>query len=203
MTEPNPRDVLTPADEVPLKTKLRRAERMRKVTAAGLTAPLFLALVVSFIVPIAVLLYRSIDNPELLEVMPRTAAAMAAWDGDGLPAEAAFVALAHDLREARTARTLGIAAKRLNYDITGFRSLILKTARKLPKDEPESYRGALISIDQLWGERPYWAAVQRASPSPTPFYLLAAVRTRSEVQNGSRTRIIRRLLMRTGRFASR
>lgn len=175
MMETASRDVSAAADAVPLRVKLRRAERLRKIRAAALTAPLFLALLISFILPIGYLLCRSIRNTELLDVMPRTVEAMAAWDGEGLPGEEAFAALAAELREAREDRTIGIVAKRLNYDITGFRSLILKTARKMPKGEPESYQKALISIDKRWGERPYWAAVKRASPSLTSFYLLSAL----------------------------
>jgi putative spermidine/putrescine transport system permease protein len=107
--------------------------------------------------------------------MPGTAAAIATWDGRDTPGEEAYQALAKDLAEARAQRSLGIAAKRLNLEITGFRSLLLKTARKLPEQEPASYRTALISIDPAWGEPGTWAAIRRAVPTVTPFYLLAAL----------------------------
>ena len=57
-------DVMRAADGVPLKIKHRRAERMRTIKAIGLIAPLFLFLIVSFIVPIAAMLFNSINNPE-------------------------------------------------------------------------------------------------------------------------------------------
>ncbi len=72
-------------DGVPLSIKLRRAERMRKLRAVGLIAPLFLFLMVSFVFPILAMLWRSVENPEIGLVLPRTAALMQAWDGEGFP----------------------------------------------------------------------------------------------------------------------
>ncbi len=165
------------ADALPLKTKLRRAERRRKIKAAGLVAPLFVFLLITFIIPIILLLYRAVENPEILEVLPRTAAAIQRWDGRNIPDESVFAALAADLDQARQDRTVGKAAKRLNYDITGYRSLILKTAPKISRLETErgSYRQAFISIDQRWAKIDYWAALKQASKPFTDFYLLSAV----------------------------
>lgn len=164
-------------DGLSLKARLRRAERRRKIKAAGLVAPLFLFLLITFIVPILLLLYRAIDNPELLQVLPRTAKAIAMWDGVDLPGEPAFAALAADLRRARKDRTVGKAAKRLNYDITGFRTLVLKTARKISKlkTKPTAYRDTFIGFDKRWGELRYWASLKRAAAPYTDFYLLSAI----------------------------
>jgi putative spermidine/putrescine transport system permease protein len=168
---------ITAFDGASLKEKLRRAERRRKIKAAGLVAPLFLFLLTTFIVPILLLLYRAVENPEILEVMPYTAQAIQGWDGSNIPDEKVFAALAADLRQARKDRTVGKAGKRLNYDITGFRSLVLKTARKISrlKTEPASYQNAIIKVDKRWGEQRYWAAVKRAAEPYTGFYLLAAI----------------------------
>jgi putative spermidine/putrescine transport system permease protein len=104
---------LTTADGAPLKDSLRRAERRRKIKAAGLVMPLFLFLLTTFITPILLLLYRAVDNPELLAVMPRTVEAIRHWDGSDIPDEAVFAALAADLRQAHKDRTVGKAGKRL------------------------------------------------------------------------------------------
>jgi len=166
----------TTVDGTPLKEMLRRAERRRKIKAAGLVMPLFFFLLITFIIPIVLLLYRAIENPEILEVMPRTAEAIQSWDGPDIPGEPVFAALAADLRKAHKDRTIGKAGKRLNYDITGFRSLVLKTARKVSgiKTEPPSYRDAIIAIDERWGNLRYWSAVKQAARPYTDFYLLAA-----------------------------
>jgi putative spermidine/putrescine transport system permease protein len=91
---------LTTFDGTPLKEMLQRAERRRKIKAAGLVAPLFFFLLITFITPILLLLYRAVENPEILEVMSRTAEAIQSWDGSGIPAEPVFAALAADLRQA-------------------------------------------------------------------------------------------------------
>jgi len=181
---------ITTFDGKSLKEKLRRAERRRKVTAAALVAPLFLFLLTTFIVPILLLLYRAIENPEILEVMPRTSEAIHRWDGSNIPDESVFAALATDLRQARQDRTVGKAGKRLNYDITGFRSLVLKTARKVSriKTEPASYREAIIGIDKRWEQPRYWAAVKRAAKPYTEFYLLAAIDLERDI-NGDINRV--------------
>ena len=165
------------ADGLTLKVKLKRAERKLKIKAFGLVAPLFLFLLMVFVIPILLLLYRSINNPEIMKVMPHTTAAIRDWDGYGVPGEPVFVALAADLRQALKDRTVGKACKRLNYDITGFRSLVLKTARKISKTKthPTSYRDTFIAIDKRWGELRYWATMKRAALPYTDFYLLASV----------------------------
>jgi len=160
-----------------LRRAMRRADRTRRLKAVALVAPLFLFLLVAFVIPIVVMLFRSVDNPELGASLPRTSEAIAAWDSTGTPDEPVYAALAADLMAEREARALAEAAKRLNYEITGFRTLVYKSARRLARLEPApaSYKQALTAIDARWGERRYWAAVKRASPRYSPFYLLAAV----------------------------
>ncbi len=168
---------------VPLKTRLRRAERMRRLRALGLVAPLFLFLVVTFVAPILSMLFLSIENPEVREVLPRTAAAIQEWDGVSLPGAAVVEALVVELREAYKAKTHGKAAKRLNYDVSGFRSLVMKTAREVAAAETATIAtiDGLVGIDPRWGEARYWAAIRKASAPLTPFYLLAALDRTSDV----------------------
>jgi hypothetical protein len=59
-----------------------------------LIAPLVLFLLLVFLVPIVALLYKSVGNPEVVGGMPRTVAAIASWDGRGLPAEPVYKAAA-------------------------------------------------------------------------------------------------------------
>ena len=159
-----------------LRRRLRRSERLRRLEAALLVAPLFLYLLVFFLVPILGMLWRSVDNTELRAVMPRTAQAIGQWDGEGLPDEPVFATFAGELRAAYEAKTLAVAAKRLAYDVSGFRSLMLSTARKLPEAPAAgSWRATLIELDPQWGETLTWAAIRRAAPPWTPIYLLAAL----------------------------
>ncbi|MBD8617167.1 ABC transporter permease [Pseudomonas rhizosphaerae] len=159
-----------------LKQRLSRAERLNRWKAQALIAPLVLFLLLVFLVPIAALLYKSVGNPEVVEGMPRTVAAVTAWDGKGLPDEPVYRSLAEDLAESRKNQSLGDLSKRLNMELAGYRSLLAKTARALPfQSEPASYKDALQALDERWGDPAYWQAIRRNTSAVTPFYLLAAV----------------------------
>src|SRR5882672_11636901 len=103
--------IVRTADGVPLKEKLRRVERSQKLKSVGIVAPLFLFIVITFIVPIAILLFRRVDNPEVVHNMPRTVAALGDWHGTDLPGEEAFAALAADLKEMQAKKTAGVVGK--------------------------------------------------------------------------------------------
>ena len=171
--------VTVPLNEVSsptLKKRLAHAERVNRWKAQVLIAPLVIFLLLVFLVPIAALLYKSVGNPEVVEGLPRTVVAVQSWDGKGLPAEPVYQALSEDLAEARKNQVLGDLSKRLNMELAGYRSLLMKTAKALPfKVAPDSYKDALEALDERWGDPAYWQAIKRNSSSVTPFYLLAAV----------------------------
>lgn len=64
-----------------LKQRLARAERVNKLKSQALILPLLLFVLLTFLVPIASLLWRSVENPEVVNTLPRTLEALAAWDG--------------------------------------------------------------------------------------------------------------------------
>ena len=128
---------LTGADaetKVPLKRRLKRAERARQIKALALVLPLLLFLLFTFAGPIAGMLWRAVDDREVRQILPQTVAALANWDGRDLPDEEAFAALAGDILAARTSGTIAVAAKRLNYALNGFRTILTSTARNLKAD---------------------------------------------------------------------
>ncbi len=159
-----------------LKQKLARAERMNKFKSQLLILPLVLFLLLVFVAPIAALLFKSVNNPEVVEAMPQTIKAVSQWSGRALPPETAYAALAKDIEQARDNQKLGDLGKRLNMEVAGYRSLLNKTARALPMDPaPKSYKDALTQVDERWGDPAYWQAIRRNTTTQTPFYLLAAV----------------------------
>jgi putative spermidine/putrescine transport system permease protein len=167
---------LTEGASPTLKQRLARAERVNRWKAQALIAPLAIFLLLVFLVPIAALLYKSVNNPEVVGGMPLTVVEVAKWDGKGLPPESVYKAASQDLAEARKNQTLGDLSKRLNQELAGYRSLLAKTARAVPfKDEPASYKEALEAVDERWGDPAYWQAIRRNTSSLTPYYLLAAV----------------------------
>jgi putative spermidine/putrescine transport system permease protein len=154
---------------------LARTERKVKLRAIALTLPLLLFLLLTFVGPIGVLLTKSFVDTDVRRIFPRVTAALQDWDGKALPPEPAWVALAEDIRAARAEGTLASAATRLNYDVTGYRSLLFSTGRRLPDKFEGSAREAFIEIDPKWGEVETWGAIKRASGPVTDFFLLAAV----------------------------
>lgn len=147
----------------------------KKLLYGALILPLAVFLLVAFVWPIASLLTRSVDNPEVHENLPLTLRELKAWDGKDLPSAAAFSALAEELESAKGSPAIAEIAKRLNREETGYRSLIMKTARKLPLPADASSQTALIDIDARWGEAEIWQAIRRSGSATTPFYLLAAI----------------------------
>lgn len=90
------------ADGTPLHRSLARALRRQKLRALMLIAPLLIFIMVSFIFPVADMLYRSVENGIVSETLPRTVVALEEWDAGGNtpPHEAIFAALAADIQIA-------------------------------------------------------------------------------------------------------
>ncbi|HTN49961.1 MAG TPA: ABC transporter permease [Burkholderiaceae bacterium] len=158
-----------------LAAQLARADRAKKLKAALLTAPLFLFILLIFLGPIVALLAKSFVDTDLASALPRVTQQIRHWDGRSLPDEATFAALIDDVRAARDAGTLAPAATRLNYDISGFRSLLFATGRQLMDPPNGAARDTLIGIDPRWGEVETWGAIARAAGPTTSLFLLAAV----------------------------
>jgi putative spermidine/putrescine transport system permease protein len=155
--------------------RLRRGRLRRQATAIALTGPLFVFLMVNFVFPVALILIRSVDDREVGTVLSRTFAAIASWDGVGLPDDKAFAALYADLRDARTAKTVTIPATRLNTNKPGFQALFARSARMVAEADPPSPKMALIEIDERWGEVAWWLPVKSAAAPFTAIYLLSGV----------------------------
>jgi putative spermidine/putrescine transport system permease protein len=165
---------------------------MKKLKYGALILPLVVFLFLTFLWPIASLLKRSVDNPEVAEGLPRTSVALKGWDGRALPSDKVFEALAADLAAGKGTPELAGAAKRLNMEEPGFRSLIMNSARKVSAPEAEegsadvaaapvaaappagTPRERLIEADPRWGEVATWAPIARNASRYTAHYLLAA-----------------------------
>lgn len=174
--------LLTTADGMPLKAALARAERKKRIRALLLVMPLFIFIFFDFLYPIGLMLFRSVENPLIAENMPLTANELARWDGQGIPDEATFKALAADLKVARAERTIGRVATRLNYELSGIRSVITRTGRKVKKITGPPYKEQLIAINSAWGERVTWVTIKRVTPTITSLYYLNAVDKKMDIE---------------------
>jgi putative spermidine/putrescine transport system permease protein len=164
---------LTPEEQKRLTADMHRSLRRKKIGALFLVAPLLIFIMVTFVAPIASMLYRSIDNPQVSEYMPNTSAALADWDGNELPDEATFAALVTDLAEGRKNYTIGKVATRLNYERSQMRSLIMGTARKAGRLKPP-YKDQVIKIKADWADLDTWKVIKRESRGLTASYYIAA-----------------------------
>lgn len=169
-----------------LARQLHTAERRKKLRAMALTLPLLAFLVVFFLVPLASLLVRAVENPEVADALPRTGQALSAWDRQSPPPAAAYAAVLADLSAIQETSQVGVLARRLNSEVSGARSLIMGTYRALPPDSqslsPEMAREALLAQDPRWEELPYWQAIAQNSSRWTPDYLLASVDMKRNAQ---------------------
>ena len=188
-----------------LRRQLARAERRRKLRAFALTLPLLLFLLLTFLVPIAALLARAVENPEVVKALPRTVDVLAGWDRKGVPPPQAFAALAADLGALPDRADAGALARRLNNEVAGARSLVMGTYRALPlqgADTPEAAKARLIEDDERWSEPVYWQAIAKNGSRWTPDYLLASVDLRRSADGALARmppdqRVFVRILLRT------
>ena len=118
-----------------LKRELKAAEARKRVTALLLITPLAVFLLLIFVVPIGTLLTRAVRNPEVATALPKTVEALSRWDRKAPPDNTAYVALAADMTKLAQTDSMGAVARRLNLEISGYRSLVAKTARAMPLDE--------------------------------------------------------------------
>ena len=118
-----------------LKANLRRAERKKRRGAFMLTLPLLVFITVMFLIPLCGMIWLSVANPTMREYMPKTVAALASWNGQDVPSEPTYAALASDLTFAFKEKTFGRVAKRLNEEMPGALRLINKTTFHLSSYE--------------------------------------------------------------------
>ncbi|GLU33206.1 ABC transporter permease [Trinickia caryophylli] len=175
------------ASTAALKRELKAALARKRAMALLLVAPLAIFLLLVFVVPIAALLTRAVENPEVAKALPKTVAQLRHWDRTNAPPAAAYAALATDLSALEDGETLGGLGRRLNVEIPGYRSLVAKTARAMPlKDDagnvlgPDAVRAKLVELDERWGDPHYWRAIAKNGSRYSPFYLLASLDHRQD-----------------------
>lgn len=166
---------LLTVDGTPLKVSLARSLRRSKLRGALLVLPAMLFLIIIFVIPIAQLLSRSVDDTLVNRALPRTFVAFESWNRQSLPAEAMFEAIFLDITTGEK-YTVGKATTRMNYEKPGWRSLIKKSGRKFKKKiKGPPYRDAMIKIDKRWGDVTFWQTLGAMKDPQTLGYFLNAV----------------------------
>jgi len=101
----------------------------------------------------------------ITSMLPKTYKAMEQWDGKELPEEPVYAALYEDLSFLKQNKTYGKIIARLNYEKSGFSSLIKKTVRKINKFEKGNYKEQFIKVHKRWGQNVYLSALKNTAPT--------------------------------------
>lgn len=197
------------AAEITLSSSELRAERAelrrRRRAALLLVAPLLAFVLVAFFTPIASMLYRSIYNPTLAELIPNTLEQLSDWDGRSLPPTEAYAAMAAELKLLSGQRKAGVLAASVNQAYPGASSLINASARRMRNLEdnlaPVLAAGALREADSRWDQPDLWRAVKRAGEVYTVSHYLTALdlerNSKGEIGQRESARIYVQLYTRT------
>ncbi|WP_413992585.1 ABC transporter permease [Labrys okinawensis] len=153
--------------------RIRMNERREGLRPLALAAPLLVLLLFSFAAPILALLSRAVYEPTIANTLPRTATALRQDLSSGVPGDAAFIALAADLKDAAAAGAIPEFAKSLNVRLAGARSQILRLGRGVTSGQVAD-RASMIKAAPLLGEDRSWTAIRGGLNRFTSFYLLSA-----------------------------
>jgi putative spermidine/putrescine transport system permease protein len=168
------------ADGRPLKQSLRRSLRRQQWRAILLIAPLFVFVLVSFLMPIGSMLFRSVENDIVPDTLPLTVAALQDWDyaSGEPPGEPVYAAMAADLQAAFEEKTHTQVGRRLNYETPGVSSIFRKSGRPVSRwdlAEDGPFRDRFIDIDADWGDPEVWRTIKSYGGRYTTGYYLAAI----------------------------
>ncbi len=181
----NSTETLRTADGMPLKQALASAQARNRRRAFFLVLPLLLFILVTFVAPIAQLLLRSANNDGFVStkdfdtnISTPIMTNLAQWFDENPKGaeidESAYAALAADMVVLKEERAAGQAGTRINYELSGSRSLFTKTARRADKIEPP-YKEAIIDIDEDWDDPKLWSVMRSASNAWTDSFYLSAI----------------------------
>ena len=157
MTDTTNNGPMLAADGTPLKRSLARALRRQKTRALLLIAPLLLFVLLTFIVPIVSMLFRSVENQIVERTIPGTVAALSEWDSTSAeaPGDEVFINLFFDLFNAAEAKEHTTLGSRLNYQSSGMASMFRTSGRKLD-DVGEQWQDPIEDIDASFKDGAFW-----------------------------------------------
>jgi putative spermidine/putrescine transport system permease protein len=161
---------------------IRRSQTRERLRSLALAAPLLVLLVLSFGIPIVILLSRAVYDPTIANALPLTGMAIETWNGTGIPDDKTFAALAADLKTIKQNGSIAEFAKSVNARLPGARSQILKTTRALDKEGTVDV--SIVKADPFWTDHRTWATIDSGRHVLTSFYLLSALDLRWDVDGG-------------------
>lgn len=149
----------------------------QRARAYALIAPLLLFVVVSFILPLGMILVNSIYDPVVPNGLPRTVYALETWDGapTQVPPEHVYAALAQDLKQAVEQQKIGSIANRLNIEEPGLRTILTRTATQLDYQIAGPWAPAFEDVNPAWARPEIWGTIKNLSSSTHLLFFLSAL----------------------------
>lgn len=142
---------------------------------ALLVAPLVLFVVITVLIPVGLFLFRAIDNADMHDNLPLTAAALSDWTAEnGIPDRPVFDALSQDLANAAANGRETRLAQRINQILPGTRTFIISTARQAADG---AFAGGdtkqlMLAAAPGWSDLKLWSAIANDNARFTAYYLL-------------------------------
>ena len=132
-----------------------------------LVAPLLFFLIITYVFPIGDMLFRSVDDKMVTQMLPKTFKAMENGMVKSCPDEEVFAAFHEDFIKLVEDKREGKLSTQLNYTKNGFKSIIKKLRRKSKKFEEGNYKEQIMSVHKRWADVEYWRAIKRRAPEFT------------------------------------
>jgi putative spermidine/putrescine transport system permease protein len=165
-----------------------REVRKRRLQAFLFVVPLLIFIVFAFAAPITTMLYRSVHNPTVANLVPETLTALEDWSGEGMPGDAVLIQFATDMKRMANERTSGQLADEINRALPGMSSVVKSTARSLRRVEDADIAAngvaLLLDANDRWSDPATWRAVRDAGPIYSSSYYLTAVDMERTVDGG-------------------
>ena len=190
----NSKGQLLTNDGVPLKESLRKSLRRTKIRSFLLILVPLLFVLILFVNPIVQLLSRSVDDNLINNVFQLTFSQYEVWeDKSSLPGEEMYAAVINDIRnthklpDGEGKLLLGKSGTRMTYELSGWRSLLMKTVKEATKVDKKSkeevkpykwdapYKDKMIKKDKRWGQVEFWKSLGAMKDPYTMGYYLNAV----------------------------
>ena len=155
-------EVLVTQDGKPLHQSVQRALFHSKMRALLLIAPLLVFFIIGYIMPIFSVLYKSVDNDVVFEIIPETASMLQEWElsvGE-TPPEAIYASFAREMLTAANQREHGRLGVHFNKDISGLSSKFRRLGRQIKRwdfEDGQPFKDKFIASDEIWGEAALWA----------------------------------------------
>jgi len=157
-------------------------QRRRKLLALFFVTPLVIFIIVSFVLPIGTMLYRSFYNPTGAILIPQTLSALSQWDekSNKIPNADILITFTQELKSLAKQRKAGKLAEEINRSLPGSSSLIKFSARKIAKksDQDLAERGdqLLLALKKdKWKNPKLWHSIKKSGAIFTDRYYLTAL----------------------------